>query len=52
MVDEGRDAAVGVVLGVFRGLMLALAEVEEDRLVIESELFEDDHHLPMPVDSC
>ena len=47
VVDEGRDAAVGVVLGMRLSLLLALAEVEVDRLVVESELLEHDHHLPM-----
>ena len=40
MVDQSRDAAVGVVLGVFRGLLLTLGEVEEDVLVGEAELFQ------------
>ena len=40
VVDERRDAPVGVVLGVFRGLLLALGEVEEDVLVGEAELFQ------------
>ena len=39
-IDERRDAPVGVVLGVFRGLLLALGEVEEDVLVGEAELFQ------------
>ena len=46
VVDDGRDAAVGVELGVLRPLLLALLEVEIDRLVRETELFKDNGDFP------
>lgn len=46
MVDERRDTPVGVVLGVLGLLLLALVQVEVDRLVLEAELLKDDGGLP------
>ena len=47
MVDDRRDAAVGVVLGVLGGLVLALLEVEVDGLVGQAELLKDEGDLPV-----
>ena len=47
VVDERRDAAVGVVLGVLWRLVLALLEVEVDRLVSQAELLQDEGDLPV-----
>ena len=47
VVDERRDAPVGVVLGVLLILLLVLAEVEVDGAVVEAELLEDDDYLPV-----
>ena len=47
MVDDRRDAAVRVVLGVRGRLVLAALEVEVDGLVGQAELLEDDGDLPV-----
>lgn len=47
VVDERRDTPVGVVLGVLGLLLLALVQVEVDRLVLEAELLKDDGGLPI-----
>ena len=47
MVDESRKAAVRVVLELLRGALLALAQVQVDELVLESELFKNDDRLPV-----
>ena len=47
VVDERRDAPVGVVLCVLRCLLLALAEVEIDGLVGEAELLEHERDFPV-----
>ena len=47
VVDDSRDAAVGVVLGsVLGGFVLALLEVEVNWLVRQAELLKDDGDLP------
>ena len=50
VVNKGRDATVGVDGSIRRILLLALAQVQVDELVLESELFENDDSLP--VESC
>lgn len=47
MVNERRNAAVGVEFGMLCALLLVLAEVEEDSLVVETELLEDDENFPV-----
>lgn len=47
MIDEGRDAPVRVVLGVFGRLLLELVEVEVDALVGEAKLGQDESDLPV-----
>ena len=49
VIDEGRDTAVRVVLGVLRALLLALGKVEVDGLIREAELFE--HNRDFPADT-
>jgi len=46
VVDDGRDATVGVDLQVIWSLVFALVEVEVDRFVCQPEFFEDDGDLP------
>ena len=47
VVDDRRDASVRVVVNVRRLLLLVLAEVEVDRLVRQSKLFENVDDLPV-----
>lgn len=47
MIDERRDTPVRVVFGVLGLLLLALVQVEVDRLVQEAELLKDDGGLPV-----
>ena len=46
MVDDGRDAAIGVKLQVFWALVLLLAKIEVHSLIRQPELFEDDGGFP------
>ena len=49
VVNKGRDATVGVDGSIRRILLLALAQVQVDELVLESELFENDDCLPVQI---
>jgi hypothetical protein len=46
MVDDSRDAAVGVELQVFWALVLLLAKIEVHSLICQPELFKDDGGFP------
>ena len=47
VVNKGRDATVGIDGSIRRTLLLALAQVQVDELVLESELFKNDDRLPV-----
>ena len=49
VVNKGRDATVEVDGSIRRILLLALAQVQVDELVLESELFENDDCLPVQI---
>ena len=47
VVDERRETAVRIELGVFGPLVLALGDVDCDSVVLEAELLEDNGDLPV-----
>ena len=47
MVDNRRDTAIGIVLGVLGLLVLAAGEVEVDGLVGKTELLKNEYDLPV-----
>ena len=46
MVNDGRDATVGIDLEVFWGLLLLLAEIEVHGFIRQPEFLEDDCYFP------